>query len=401
MRRALVITCFTVSASAACAGSACTKPPGQEPTPPQAATRIAPTVTSPRELDAAGLDAQALLDAGGEGTGDAASFANVSDDPYAIHHETKEELLAMFELRPMTDKEKAAIRPDLFLNLNFGPNYTRMNQGNKAVAKHAIGQRTCLEGLKGIVLQTEEQKAQCKGMPNMVPIYRKGDKGSATYCIDQFEFPNKPCELPFVWAAPAFAQTTCALQGKRLCTDKEWNTACSADPAGGPDTKFAYGDQMDLTICNTNKARPDPPTCNGLAVKSAWETCGTDTEPAGAFPKCRSRFNVFDHHGNVAEIMTRKAEDGTVYTQLKGSAFFYVDVSRQPGEPQKPDSKQTYPDHCNFDPRWHVEPMATAGYHVKYHLGFRCCLGIAPTTASTGFSSATDAGKSPTSSAAP
>ncbi|MDB4995410.1 MAG: hypothetical protein JWM74_2842 [Myxococcaceae bacterium] len=398
MRRALVISFVTAAASAACAGSACTKPPGQEATPPQAATHVTPT-TSPRDLDAA-FDAQALLDASRDGGGET-SYANVSDDPYAIHHDTKEELLAMIELRPMTDKEKANIRPDLFLNLNVGQNYTRMNQGNKAVAKHSIGQRTCLEGLKGIVLQTEEQKAQCKGMPNMVPIYRKGDKGSATYCIDQFEFPNKPCELPFVWAAPAFAQTMCKLQGKRLCSDKEWNTACSADPAGGPDTKFAYGDTMDLTICNTNKARPDPPTCNGLAVKSAWETCGTDTEPAGAYPKCRSRFNVFDHHGNVAEIMTRKEEDGTVYTQLKGSAFFYVDVSRQPGEPQKPDSKQTYPDHCNFDPRWHVEPMATAGYHVNYHLGFRCCMGIAPTNAS---SSAPDAGKAPapaTSSAAP
>ena len=35
-------------------------------------------------------------------------------------------------------------------------------------------------------------------------------------------------------------------------------------------------------------------------------------------------------------MMTRLGPDGELLTQLKGSAFFYVDVARQPKEPQKP-----------------------------------------------------------------
>ena len=99
------------------------------------------------------------------------------------------------------------------------------------------------------------------------------------------------------------------------------------------------------------------------------------TEPSGAFPKCRSRFGVFDQHGNVAEVMTRKERDGNVVTQLKGSAFFYVEVARRPEDPAwSPGAHgETYPDHCNYDPRWHVEPIEKA-WHVNYHLGFRCCL---------------------------
>jgi hypothetical protein len=46
-----------------------------------------------------------------------------------------------------------------------------------------------------------------------------------------------------------------------------------------------------------------------------------------ADPRCRSRFGVFDQHGNVAEIMTRlEPADGEVKSQLKGSALFYVDA---------------------------------------------------------------------------
>jgi formylglycine-generating enzyme len=125
-----------------------------------------------------------------------------------------------------------------------------------------------------------------------------------------------------------------------------------------------------MTICNTDKpANEYGPGCNPDSASSAWKTCATNTEPAGAFPRCRSRFGVFDQHGNVAEIMTRRdRDDGKLYSQLKGSPFFYVDVARKITER----GKDKYPDHCAHDPRWHVEPIAQA-WHVNYHLGFRCC----------------------------
>ena len=309
---------------------------------------------------------------------DAALDATVAEDPMANHQETREALLTLFELRPFTEAEAKTVRADLFLAFNVGPAVTRMSQGNKSIAHHAISREACLRGLDGVVLQTDAQRARC-GAPNMVPVYRNGDPSGAAYCIDIFEFPNKPCALPFVWTAPTHARTMCTLQGKRLCTQGEWNLACRADPAGGPDRTYAYGDDLDLTICNTNKPRGSGNKCSPVTAQGAWETCSTDTEPLGAFPRCRSRFGVFDQHGNVAEVMTRTDKDGNVMTQLKGSAFFYAEVARRPNEPQAIGGTETYPDHCNFDPRWHVEPIDSA-WHINYHLGFRCCKSLAPVT---------------------
>lgn len=351
--------------------------------------------SSPKARD--GRDGVAAHDATAAGAGDASldaddgdaiadAYADASldatalEDPMANHKETREELLALFELRPFTEAEAKTVRADLFLAFNVGPAVTRMNQGNKSIAHHSISREACLRGLDGVVLQTDAQRARC-GAPNMVPVYRNGDPHSAAYCIDIFEFPNRPCALPFVWTAPTHARTMCTLQGKRLCTQGEWNLACRADPAGGPDRTYAYGDELDLTICNTNKPRGAGNKCSPITAQGAWETCSTDTEPVGAFPRCRSRFGVYDQHGNVAEVMTRLDKDKGVVTQLKGSAFFYAEVARKPDEPQAAGGTETYPDHCNFDPRWHVEPIDNA-WHVNYHLGFRCCKSLPPVATS-------------------
>jgi formylglycine-generating enzyme required for sulfatase activity len=216
----------------------------------------------------------------------------------------------------------------------------------------------------------------------MVPIYKAGDAGAARACIDVFEFPNQACELPFVWGTPGAAEQLCRAEGKRLCTQDEWTLACAGGPEGGADRTYAYGDTLDLAVCNTNKPHPFGPDgqtwlCSARTAETAWSTCATETEPSGAFPACRSRFGVYDLHGNVAEMMTRvgASPEREVLTQLKGSAFFYVDVARQPNEAQKPGGRETYPDHCRFDPRWHVETLKDST-HSNYHLGFRCCLGL-------------------------
>ncbi len=263
-----------------------------------------------------------------------------------------------------------------------GPEAGRFNQGNPETSAHdhAIDRARCKEGLRGVTLQTEAQRAACHGKPNMVPVYRGADAGAAQACIDVFEYPNEACELPFVWGTPSAADRLCRAEGKRLCTQDEWTLACAGDPEGGPERVYAYGDTLDLTVCNTNKPHRfgrDGETwvCSPQNAETTWATCATETEPSGAFPLCRSRFGVYDLHGNVAEMMTRLGPDGELLTQLKGSAFFYVDVARQPKEPQKPGGRDTYPDHCRYDPRWHVEKLKDA-VHSNYHLGFRCCLGL-------------------------
>jgi formylglycine-generating enzyme len=309
--------------------------------------------------------------------------AGVSDagieDERALEAATKEDILALANIQK---PPKPSMDLQAFLDKTFGPgNPYQSNQGNPALAKHAISRKQCLAGLASITLQTEEQKTIC-GADNMVPIYKDGDVTKAKTCIDVFEFPNKACELPFVWIGATQAKMVCEAEGKRLCRQEEWSLACGGDPAGGPRTKYAYGDALDLDVCNTHKSAVEfGPNCDPDTVKSAWDTCSTNTEPTGAFPQCRSRFGVFDQHGNVAEIMTRlDVEDGHVYSQLKGSAFFYIDVARdENGKAPKGRRKikpeqmlTTYPDICAHDPRWHVEPIGRA-WHVNYHLGFRCC----------------------------
>lgn len=343
--------------------SGCSTGPDEQPSPHPSGSASAPaaSATSPPAPSGSASAPPPPADAG-------ADAAEGDDDPMALHHESREELLALFDIKRPPKPDSNA---DGFLQKSFGPGSAALiNQGNKALAKHSIGKAKCLKGLEGITLQTEEQKAQCGGFENMVPVWKRGKKPK--YCIDIFEFPNKPCELPLVWVAPVQAKVICELQGKRLCSQEEWTLSCNADPEGGKPTKFAYGDEMNLEICNTNKpAATYGPGCDPKSASKAWKSCSTNTEPTGAFPRCRSRFGVFDLHGNVAEIMTRADPDGHTYDQLKGSAFFYVDVARGPNE-RSPKGRETYPDHCAYDPRWHVELM-TEAWHNNYHLGFRCC----------------------------
>jgi hypothetical protein len=296
----------------------------------------------------------------------------------ALHLEAPEALLGLVTFPWTVAHTKAPTYLEPYLKAMFGSGPGRFNQGNKALASHGISKAQCLQGLEGLELQTPEQKALC-GAEYMVPVYKGGRPETAAFCIDIFEFPNKPCELPMVWTAPSAAAAVCAWQGKRLCAQEEWNLACRGDPAGGPDQIYAYGNELDLHICNASKPHEFSDgrrVCNVHDAQKAWATCSTDTEPAGSFPKCRSRFGVFDQHGNVAEVMTRMDREKGLVSQLKGSAFFYETVARPHNVPQDPKSgRETYPDHCNYDPRWHVEPIQQAA-HVNYHLGFRCCKNI-------------------------
>jgi hypothetical protein len=340
-----------------------------EPAPRGSASAVTSAAPPPA---GSGSAAPAPADAGGDADRDGGDDAGgPADDPMAFHFETREELLALFSIKRPPKRDSNA---DGFLLKSFGPGSASLiNQGNKALAKHAISRAKCLAGLSGLTLQTEEQKATCGGFENMVPVWKRGKKPKV--CIDVFEFPNKPCELPLVWVAPVQAKVICELQGKRLCSQEEWTLACNADPEGGKPSKFAYGDEMDLDICNTNKPGATYGAgCDPHSASTAWKTCSTNTEPTGSFPKCRSRFGVFDQHGNVAEIMTRLDPDGQTYDQLKGSAFFYTDVARKPNE-RPPKGRETYPDHCAYEPRWHVELM-TEAWHNNYHLGFRCCKSV-------------------------
>ncbi len=229
-------------------------PPPSHEVPPDPAAR-APSA-APGATDGAG-DQQAARPM--------ADASTVDDDPMATHYMLQADLLHLVRLPPAAD-DRASTRRDALLAYLVAPTPGHFNDGNRALAHHAISRAQCLAGLKDTVLQTDEQREICKGEPNMVPVYANGDIHAAKVCIDQFEFPNAPCELPFVWGTPVEAETLCHLEGKRLCTQQEWSLACSADPAGKAKWPYAYGEKLDMSICDTSTPHETGPRRQSLAL---------------------------------------------------------------------------------------------------------------------------------------
>lgn len=268
------------------------------------------------------------------------------------------------------------------LNAIVGASDT-MSFGNPKLSRAEMTQAECLRRRREI---KDLSAPECRS-PYMVPV---GGAGAAI-CIDQFEFPNLPCEYPLVWVRSSEAAAICSVLGKRLCDAHEWEGACagailppeedygfSALPPGGSVEQlrqrrlemeyrhnakrrvyWAYGPVKDHSRCATgarNSAR---------CVTSEWETCGTNDYPAGAFPDCVSAAGVYDLHGNVAEHMSLPifAEEigGNGWTEMKGSWFIFA-------------SGEAHDDDCRWRAKnWHGTRVSDAASHRNYHLGFRCC----------------------------
>jgi formylglycine-generating enzyme required for sulfatase activity len=242
----------------------------------------------------------------------------------------------------------------------------------------------------------------------MVPVPAKGKTADqAKFCIDQFEFPNIPCEYPVVWGSSTIANNVCRAMGKRACNSHEWEGACQGYDAGTDSYKFAIQNR-NLRRNQVNKERPvtfafasrsplkdsrkfcgvyspqdpdieapmklDPSkyyTGIGKSLGcqksgSDYDSCGTNTWPAGFKYECRSDVGVFDLHGNVAEVTSLPDTESEVAdasgrlggTERKGSFFVY---------------RGDYPDDCRVrQPVEHFGPYATDGMGY-YQEGFRCC----------------------------
>ncbi len=263
-----------------------------------------------------------------------------------------------------------------------------LSQGNPKISKHPMTRSKCWERREAAGLHSEEQLEQFAenekrcGAPYMSPIGK--DEAGATVCIDQYEFPNIPCEYPVVFPSARQASDLCQAVGKRLCDAHEWEGACAGKllPAEKEylwdrprriemeyfknkdrEILWAYGDKQDHSLCATGSAKSS--SCGG----GGWESCGSNTYPAGAFPKCVSSFGVYDQHGNAAEHMNlpmKPAElasrGGLGETEMKGSWFVFLR------------GVSTHKDDCRWRaPAWHSGRVASATSHLNYHLGFRCC----------------------------
>ncbi len=273
--------------------------------------------------------------------------------------------------------------------------------------------------LKSGIIQPNKEYERICGAKWMAPILDAD--GKASVCIDQFEFPDIPCEYPLVWVPSNTAQQICRSMGKRLCNAHEWEGGCAGEIE--PITSYRFdiaNENARRNTINANRERvwafqsqpefadrtdsrvlcgvysPDDPDVlsqakaniqagsiaglsNGCAPsKSAYRTCGTNTWPAGYKYRCKSSLDVYDMHGNVAEVVNLPSHKGNIakgnitgFTERKGS--FFVDrsnIKSRGGAPR-------YPDDCRVrQPYEHKKEIKHDTAHSFYQEGFRCCKNI-------------------------
>ena len=166
------------------------------------------------------------------------------------------------------------------------------------------------------------------------------------FCIDRYEWPNKPGDKPQIFVSWHQAQTSCASQGKRLCGDSEWTLACE----GQERLPYPYGYARNADACNIDKPylSPDERAIGNPATRDAELTRLDQRELSGTREACVSPFGVHDMTGNVDEWVVN--ESGHPYKSgLKGGYWGPV--------------------------RTRCRPMTTAHDEnfAFYQVGFRCC----------------------------
>jgi sulfatase modifying factor 1 len=202
-----------------------------------------------------------------------------------------------------------------------------------------------------------------------------GPKEHKRFCIDRYEYPNKKGERPRVMIDFPQAQQLCADQGKRICTETEWTTACEG-PAYKP---YPYGYHRDPKICNGDQQYGFP----DLHKAFSKDPKIADPElarlyagvPSGSQPKCVSDYGVYDMPGNADEMASsetfgaRSEFDSVttggpwlegvrnqcrpkIYTHNEGFAYYYLSFrccTEPDGKPSDPRS----PKQIKRKQQWH------------------------------------------------
>jgi sulfatase modifying factor 1 len=99
------------------------------------------------------------------------------------------------------------------------------------------------------------------------------------FTMDEFPYPNDPSKPPLTGVSRDEAAKLCEAEGKRLCTELEWERACK----GPHNTTFEYGNAYQPATCA-------PVNRNG--------SLGTGVDKRAG---CKSGFGVKDMHGLVYE----------------------------------------------------------------------------------------------------
>jgi formylglycine-generating enzyme required for sulfatase activity len=184
----------------------------------------------------------------------------------------------------------------------------------------------------------------------------EGERHPVDVCIDRYEFPNQRGEHPPVMVDFFDGERACQAQGKRLCLEREWVSACE-----GPKEKpFPYGWQRSSEHCNIDNRWIEPSLARIYSkredVRDKELTRLNQSVPSGSRPGCVSDFGVFDLTGNFDEwvrLDQPKPKARSQMAGLKGGAWGHV--------------------------RNACRPITTshAPEFTYYFISFRCCKDVA------------------------
>ena len=161
------------------------------------------------------------------------------------------------------------------------------------------------------------------------------------FYIDKYEYPNERGTLPKVDVTWGEAESLCAAQGKRLCTEQEWQKACT----GPQNFAYSYGAEFESGRCNTR-----------FAVDGVWQR-GPGLAPSGAYAGCTNDYGVYDMIGNAWEWTASWYSRSDRWRIVRGGSFFHnVNLARADARYGR-----------FLDPYYRLDLV-----------GFRCCRSAAP-----------------------
>jgi len=152
-----------------------------------------------------------------------------------------------------------------------------------------------------------------------------GGERRERFCIDRYEYPNQEGGHPPVMVSWYDGAAACAAEGKRLCWQSEWESACE-----GPEKlPFPYGLERDPRQCNIDNAYVKPDLERVYSSKPAvqgGELLKLDQGVAsGERPGCVSGFGVHDLTGNFDEwVLSEENKGKSKWAGLKGGAWGHV-----------------------------------------------------------------------------